>query len=177
MVRSGAPICVSAHASLCAFIPVLNVGELWGWCPWFVICQVRMCVFSVSAVVFVGMQQANHSIAGHVSSVIACRQHPHFSVWKINGLLFVSLSIFPSCFSHSCQQSGLELYSVSFHLVHLRIYTWKEEWVKVSVIPIIDSMPFGTLLNMTRITLIFQNITCDCSPCRKIRRKKKKTSQ
>lgn len=101
MVESGAPICASAHACefVCALIPLLNVGELWEWCPWFVICQVRMYVLPVSAVVFVGMQQANHSIVGHLSSVIACREPPHFSGWKINGLLFVSLSIFPSCFN------------------------------------------------------------------------------
>lgn len=102
-LNQGAPMCVSAHACelVCAFIPLLNMGELWEWCPWFVICQVWMCVLPVSAVVFVGMQQEIHSIVGHVSSVIACREPPRFSMWKINGLLFVSLSILPSCFSHS----------------------------------------------------------------------------
>lgn len=49
----------------------------------------RLCVRFHS----VGMQQASHSIAGHVSSMIANRLPPQSSVWKINGMLFVFLSL------------------------------------------------------------------------------------
>lgn len=42
--------------------------------------------------VCVGIQQANHSIAGHVSSMMANRLPSQSSVWKINGMLFLSFS-------------------------------------------------------------------------------------
>lgn len=169
MVESGAPICASAHACefVCALIPLLNVGELWEWCPWFVIFQVRMYVLPVSAVVFVGMQQANHSIVGHLSSVIDA-ESLHISLCE--RLMACSLS--PCLFSHHA--STYESWAIfRFFLPdspeHLHIKGGMGEGFRNSH-HWCDA--FWDTLNMTRITLIFQNITCDYSPCRNIRGKK-----
>lgn len=63
--------------------------------------KVWMCALPVCAVVFVGMQQANHSIVGHVSSMIANRLPPQFSAWKINAMLFLSVYFPDMSLSHT----------------------------------------------------------------------------
>lgn len=96
---------------LCAFIPLLYVGELRVMSLIQDLSSVNVCV-CLCAVVFVGMQQANDWRGGHASSVIACRAPPHFSMWKINGMLFVSV-YFPT---HADTRRFLS-YSLSFHLM------------------------------------------------------------
>lgn len=87
-------VCASRHVYKCGWIPLfskctpVHSADLWQQCLWFFsrLCErCRLCVRFHS----VGMQQASHSIAGHVSSMIANRLPPQSSVWKINGMLFV----------------------------------------------------------------------------------------
>lgn len=97
--------CIFTYMSLCGYTVYFTAMSAF-WCTCLIVLEwhtsrfvtflcigfwdsENVCSLCVCVCVCVGMQQAYHSIAVHVSSMIANRLPPQSSVWKINSMLFL----------------------------------------------------------------------------------------